>query len=80
MSICVVKRVAYHTIKALEHPAATTELQDPWLTGAVQQRLANDAATNAVPRMQHRPATANGPLAELGITKGPHPTDNQGGL
>ena len=71
MAMCVIQEVLFHIIKALKRQAAPTYMQDPWLTSAAQQRLANDAVTHAMPRTQHRPTLAAGPVARLGFTTVP---------
>ena len=69
MSICVIQRVLTHIVRALGHPAAPANPVDPWESEAPQQRLANDAATNAMPRMQHKPTGQTRPLARVGFVQ-----------
>ena len=50
------KRVWIHAVRAVDYYAAPANLMDPWRDVVAQQRLANDAATNVMPRVQRNPA------------------------
>ena len=73
MAISVVQGVLVQVLQALKHAAVAHDIQDPWLTGIAQRPLAHDARACRIPRFQHGPTLAIGPMALLGFGTTPMP-------
>ena len=75
--VCCLKG-ALSSKQALGHPVAGRNVQDLWVTGAAQQRFADNSLATHMPRFRHRPSIATGLDARLGFPTRAAPHRPQG--